>query len=250
MAHSGSVTDWSRLTHAYGPADDIPALLKQLGEQPRAELWNDLWSALCHQGGVYDASFAALPWLAGQAAGTDREQVVNAVVLAAAILAAADDCGYTAEDTAPYAPEQDALRAAAEQQLHARRCPPLEYIYLMAAMLTFEGQTHWNEDLPAGLSDGEYELTCPACSAALLMVLDERGFYVAEADDEGWSRPLRPIDAARLEGLGRRLYDLADGDGQHEIATLLTFVFGEADCPRCEAGFVVTERIGVPIDED
>ena len=81
------------------------------------------------------------------------------------------------------------------------------------------------------------------------MVLDERGFYAAEIEDEGWSRPLRPIGADQLEGLGRRLHDLAGSDGQHEIATLLTFVFGEADCPRCETGFVVTERIGIPVDD-
>jgi hypothetical protein len=56
---------WSELRHAYGPASDIPALLKQLVDVPSSENsrepWFSLWSALAHQGDVYPASFAAVP---------------------------------------------------------------------------------------------------------------------------------------------------------------------------------------------
>jgi hypothetical protein len=56
---------WSELTHAYGSAGDIPALLHQLKASPAtsvdAEPWDSLWSALAHQGEVYSASFAAVP---------------------------------------------------------------------------------------------------------------------------------------------------------------------------------------------
>jgi len=56
---------WSELKHAYGPASDIPALLKQLQSMPSSEAdkepWFSLWSALAHQGDVYSASFAAVP---------------------------------------------------------------------------------------------------------------------------------------------------------------------------------------------
>ncbi len=56
---------WSELQHAYGPATDIPALLKQLTDLPSsendAEPWFSIWSALAHQGDVYSASFAAVP---------------------------------------------------------------------------------------------------------------------------------------------------------------------------------------------
>jgi len=57
--------EWSRLTHAYGSASDIPRLLSQLETLPssigNAEPWFSLWSALAHQGDVYPASFAAVP---------------------------------------------------------------------------------------------------------------------------------------------------------------------------------------------
>jgi hypothetical protein len=61
-------TEWSQLSHAYGNADDIPGLLTDLESMPpdegsEAEPYFSLWSALCHQGDVYTASYAALPHL-------------------------------------------------------------------------------------------------------------------------------------------------------------------------------------------
>lgn len=58
--------DWASLRHAYGEASNIPALLEQLKDFPpcedyRAEPYLSLWSALCHQGDVYPASYAAMP---------------------------------------------------------------------------------------------------------------------------------------------------------------------------------------------
>lgn len=56
---------WSDLQHAYGPAGDTPALLKQLADLPSSENdnepWFSIWSTLAHQGDVYSASFAAVP---------------------------------------------------------------------------------------------------------------------------------------------------------------------------------------------
>nr|WP_301332601.1 hypothetical protein [Parerythrobacter lacustris] len=57
------------MTHAYGAASDVPGLLRMLAQStgPRessdTETWFSLWSALCHQGDTYTASFAALPHL-------------------------------------------------------------------------------------------------------------------------------------------------------------------------------------------
>jgi hypothetical protein len=58
---------WAQLDHAYGKAADIPALLAQLSSLPAfegdSEPWASLWSALAHQGDVYTASFAAVPYV-------------------------------------------------------------------------------------------------------------------------------------------------------------------------------------------
>lgn len=55
---------WAHLEHAYGTAQNIPALISQLYKKPNTpnkKTWDELWSALTHQGDVYSASFAAVP---------------------------------------------------------------------------------------------------------------------------------------------------------------------------------------------
>ncbi len=59
---------WSDLSHAYGRASNIPALLERAKTDIRpghmsGTSWFDLWSALCHQGDIYTASYAAVPHL-------------------------------------------------------------------------------------------------------------------------------------------------------------------------------------------
>ena len=58
--------DWSSLTHAHGPATDVPELLRSLLSkdadvrlQACAELHEKIW----HQGTVYSASAAVVPFL-------------------------------------------------------------------------------------------------------------------------------------------------------------------------------------------
>jgi hypothetical protein len=58
---------WGELRDAYGSAAKIPELLRQLSSLPddkgNSEPWFSLWSALAHQGDVYSASFAAIPYV-------------------------------------------------------------------------------------------------------------------------------------------------------------------------------------------
>jgi hypothetical protein len=62
-----SCTSWKDLRTAYGSASDVPDLLRQLHTAPppqqkcQSEPWFSLWSALCHQGDVYTATYAAIP---------------------------------------------------------------------------------------------------------------------------------------------------------------------------------------------
>lgn len=58
---------WVELEHAYGPAADVPGLLRALEASPEPtqgfeeEPWYSLWSCLCHQDDAYTASYAAVP---------------------------------------------------------------------------------------------------------------------------------------------------------------------------------------------
>ena len=57
---------WGSLRHAYGPAGDIPAMLRSLEDYPpyldwKSEPYFSLTNALCHQGDIFNASYAAVP---------------------------------------------------------------------------------------------------------------------------------------------------------------------------------------------
>ncbi|MFE5599349.1 hypothetical protein ACFQ8O_09175 [Streptomyces coelicoflavus] len=241
------MTDWSRLHHAYGSAEDIPTLLDRISSEPTNELWSDLWSALCHQGSVYPASFEVLPWLAGMAGGDDREQVVHALTLAGAIMAGAEQSHGAGDVRTRHAAEVETLLTVVNRHLRTAS-DRTDYVYLLETMLGLEGVVGWSEDLAWGLTNEEYEVVCPGCRTGLFVVLGERGFFstsedYALADHDVETRPLRPADPAGLDGIGRRLHDLARSDGHPEVAHTLTQVFGHATCPDCETDFPVADRI-------
>ncbi|MFI8827785.1 HEAT repeat domain-containing protein [Streptomyces sp. NPDC053431] len=58
--------DWASLGHAYGPADDVPELLRGLASDDPTERENALdgmYGAVHHQGDVYDSTLACIPFL-------------------------------------------------------------------------------------------------------------------------------------------------------------------------------------------
>ena len=58
--------DWHSLQHAYGPADDVPRLLRLLlsgDEEVRDSAWQELHGNIWHQGDVYQATSYAVPFL-------------------------------------------------------------------------------------------------------------------------------------------------------------------------------------------
>lgn len=75
---------WSQLTHAYGPAEDVPGLLRALVEgtdADRAAALDGLTSCIWHQGTVYEATAAAVPFLAEVARAPHVPVPVRAQVL-------------------------------------------------------------------------------------------------------------------------------------------------------------------------
>jgi len=57
---------WHSLSHAYGPADDVPGLLRNLASDDanvRSEAMHALYGNIWHQGTVYEATAFAVPFL-------------------------------------------------------------------------------------------------------------------------------------------------------------------------------------------
>jgi hypothetical protein len=66
--------DWATLSHAYGSAEDVPTLIRNLSApdpDTRDRALSDLFSTIWHQGTVYSASAPAVPFLIALAAHPD-----------------------------------------------------------------------------------------------------------------------------------------------------------------------------------
>lgn len=73
---------WAELTHAYGEASDVPSMLRgmvSLDPDEREHAMGTFWSAPLHQGSVYTATLASVPFLieALSVAYTNREQLLQ-----------------------------------------------------------------------------------------------------------------------------------------------------------------------------
>lgn len=58
--------DWASMHHAYGPAGDVPDMLRGLvsqDEDARRAAEEGMWGAVHHQGDVYDSTVATIPFL-------------------------------------------------------------------------------------------------------------------------------------------------------------------------------------------
>jgi hypothetical protein len=96
--------DWAGLNHAYGPAEDVPDLLRTLAsaEPDQAdEALADVIGSLFHQGTVYEATVSAVPFLVelGRTAPHQRAAIVGTI-------------GMLADPRHAYGTAADAVRAA------------------------------------------------------------------------------------------------------------------------------------------
>ncbi|MGW9032770.1 hypothetical protein ACWGQ5_54400 [Streptomyces sp. NPDC055722] len=222
--------DWSQLRHAYGPADDIPGFFARLaGGQEDEEVWHDLWSALCHQGTVYEASYAALPVLADIATGRAPGERKQAVLMAGLIVAEADMA-----ERALYASQITELTPAARACLiEVPADEPETFVYLAQSLLALENVPIWSQQLE--LLNEEFEAECSECGALTCVQLGE---YADECEAE-----LHPASPDELTGIGALIYTMARDAGQGQVAQWVTRLFGLATCSECETRFVISESV-------
>src|SRR5687767_14764877 len=158
---------WGELTHAYGEASDIPALLRDLkaagppaGSQ--SEPWFSLWSALCHQYDVYTASYAAIPHVVAIAADKQSRERLEHVNFIASVEA------FRRRQNAPPVPAD--LEAGYETAIGRAAALVLdclgsdwdeaEYKVLLGALAVVRGQYK----LGAVIFELEEEIECSECA--------------------------------------------------------------------------------------
>ena len=157
---------WSELSHAYGPASDIPPLLRQLKTAPSPKKydtppWGNLWSSLCHQGDVYTASYAAVPHILNIAPTKPIKERVHHISLVSGI-----EIGRCI-DQAPSIPDFlekayfDALKLLPKLILECLELDWEEYEYktLFGALVAVRGKVAFGE----AISMMDDTVTCPEC---------------------------------------------------------------------------------------
>ncbi|MER6612640.1 PBS lyase [Streptomyces xantholiticus] len=116
--------EWASLEHAYGPADDVPALLRGLASADPAEresALDGMYGAVHHQGDVYDSTLACIPFLmelVADPAVRDRGGIVELLTSIGGIDLDGDDEldpeDEEFEDAANYAMAASAVTAGAD----------------------------------------------------------------------------------------------------------------------------------------
>ena len=157
---------WAQLRDAYGPASTVPDLLRALPSAPapappEAQPWFDLWSRLCHQGDVYEASYAALPHIVAASRGRAPAERVEFLILAGAI--AEGSC----RTRAPRVPDDlrraflSAIDDSVPLALEALECADdADTIHaLLSSLAALKGQP----ELAAGIAALEPTAMCPKC---------------------------------------------------------------------------------------
>lgn len=254
------MVDWTSLRHAYGAAGDVPALLDNLKPDPADEVWEELWSRICHQGSVYSASFAALPALADAAARWQPRQRAQPLALAGCILAS-DDCRDEGGRNLAEAffrenrPVVRRLQVLCQESLAQRDVPQGDFIYLLQGARSFEGDPFWGRKLDQ-LAGGEFSGICPQCGVDLYLAIGKYGYF---ATAEDWVGPgktpgtaqvrqdvkLAPIDPARgaLPPAGQWMYDHCIAADQAELAECIKHLFGTSTCSACGEDFALQKAL-------
>lgn len=183
MGDQVSVTiDWSAVQDAYGSAEAVPGLLARATAQPNdADIWNELWSRLCHQGTVYEASLQAIPTFAEMARLAPPTEASEPLSLLASIAASTDVSGTPdhrnrhADVLASCLPAAEAYAAAAVDDT--------DFCNALSVLAGLRGEGAWHEMLTF-LADAEAPGACPGCGEELCLNLDDTPPRVALSCDD------------------------------------------------------------------
>lgn len=238
------MTDWSSLRQAYGTAEEVPNLLRQLEQNPSEEVMNDLWSMLCHQGTVYTASFAALPILVRVAGRLSGRWRLNVLVLAAAIVASDDAVGDRPDALVESVTSE--LKQLITEAMADASVDDQTFIYLMQAAAAAEGKWFWARHFDR-LAGDEFPGVCPNCSVDLYFAIGRYGYFATHQDyvanTKGPRAAIELRTVADLPKDGVWLERLAEAYGRGDLAKRILYIFGVSRCTACQTELSVIKSI-------
>lgn len=228
---------WSALQCAYGTAERVPELLRGAEEASAdfGDVWNDLWSYLCHQGTVYSASYAAIPALTAMCLRQEARGYLAPLQLVGSILASNDGPVDPVTIRERYKSEVVQLRGLAERCVD-RAADDTEFIYGLETVTAFEDGGVWSRNL-SYLAEGEAPVDCDSCAENLLVHFEDLPATVTSWDGAQGPTTIKP--AAALGPTEDRLIALAVTSNRPLVAAKLHHMFGRAICPACGVEFLM-----------
>jgi endogenous inhibitor of DNA gyrase (YacG/DUF329 family) len=210
----------------------VEALLARLARDPDDDddaLWGDLYAAICNQGEVNAASYAAVPQLVAIAQRASAARAPHHWALVAAIANGAWSF-----------PCPPSLRAAYEAALHAADAPiraaivsgPRDYTiwYLLGAAAAIRGLSTTAAAMEQFV-ESLFDVECPSCGETVEIAREDAfpGPPLASRDPAEWrwtddDAPTRLLALARLAG-------------RADVEAVLLQWDGTVSCPSCDAPF-------------
>jgi hypothetical protein len=269
---------WNDLRHAYGPAGDVPDLIRAVEAEATPDYsdggaWCEVYSSLFHQHSTYSATYAALPHLVRVAGSRTLPQRVAVLCLVGEIMVYGHPEEEIPADLLP-----DFERAVAEvkrSSLFAVREAALagEVGWTLGdLLLAFGGLRHPESGYVVQLGylvreDWSVEAGCPRCGETMVAELGEEEIVTLRLDGRGGTLPesatASPVDRsgyADRVAKGRAVLALGSHDWPLEdTPAVLAALAGECgdglladrildlgilvSCAYCGQGFILAEGL-------
>jgi len=217
---------WRELRDAYGPATEIPAILRRVadGSGSVSELYDAF--ALIERGAVSDAALASVPHLTAIAKASSAERRHDILTLIGRIAFAADS--WLEDEDRAFA------TAAALARADLALTPHDKALDLLLAILAIE-KSAVLYDAVSALSSGELPIRCPADTCGVEIAIADGVAHVDEL-----STPVTPsTDRDALGGILQLLIETGHG----ALAQTCGVIAGTIECPKCNEPFSVLAEL-------
>ncbi len=165
-----------------------------------AEVWDELWSCICHQMTVYSASFPRCHGLTEIARSWAPAEPTMILFLCGAVVAGGGQPHGAGDVRAIHAAQIEELLRLAHETMRAA-IDEDSFIYTLRAALAFENVPGVGRDAERdGARRVRRSENCPGCEGRLLVVIGTDGFFATSGDDaiedDSLKGELTPADAS------------------------------------------------------
>ena len=267
---------WKQL-ESYGNAEEIPALIEELGKSFSTEILNEIcWDCIYHQNSLYESTFATLPYLINICEkSSDPDLRMEAFINIGVILSEMDVTGRLLEQTFSESRlDKETVNAIVSSfkksfgHLNPIGQDLLEIVpsmeeedkrHFLAALATANERYEIAKVLFTYSDNDEYMCTCQNCESeyflwnkdnSLIMYTEDPVF---NKDQTGYS--ITP----RVSGVVTSLEKITITDhfawllyyvnrlDIESLKPIIRYLFGKAVCPECEGDFEVFDGVVGPL---